>query len=290
MDVVLLFMRLEDKYWGLFLVALFFLFLYAQNRKQEKGTQTFLLLSVYGLVAYLLFLCPWIYEWITKLVPVLSDYYTVSHVQLVVPVLSIAGATALLLAENEGKGKRISLLIGLTALLYFAGDFAYLPSQEDGWKAKASSQEVEIFDLILEHAHQRGEEGKAYIWGMEEIMAKCRLYDAMLCPVYGKDIATVPEKYNEAQNMLYQGYARYDISGGTAINVSDQFDALALLPYQYEQEPCEYVILYDPKTQFEDYKEYFKKKEFDAVGHFSALGYEHVGSTKTMLLFYKKKG
>ena len=52
MDIMLYFMKLEDKYWGLFLVALFllYIFLFVQ-KKQEDGRW----LVLYGFLTYLVF-------------------------------------------------------------------------------------------------------------------------------------------------------------------------------------------------------------------------------------------
>ena len=292
MEVTLLFMKMEDKYWGLFLAALFFLFVLClmYKDKDEKKARNYLFLSLYGVIAYLLFLCPPVYAAVTKLCPQLSGYYELSHVQMMVPVMVIAAVMALEAARKEGKGRMAGLLAGFFVLLAATGDFAYVPAEDAKWQAECSLEEKEAFDLILRHAKDRDDDGRIRIWGMEELMAKSRLYDSDFQPLYGKDIGVSPEKYSALQQAMYQCYSAYDVVDGTAINIKDRLDALSGPPHQYAELDCEYVILHDPKKQFDDYEEFFKDDEFDAVSYFSALGYEAVGRTEHMLLFYRQEG
>lgn len=291
MDVILLFMKLEDKYWGVFLATLFFLYVYAlYQRKQKTPKKWAMFLACYGLIAYLLFLCPLTYQLVQRFAPSLSGYYELSHVQLMVPVMVMGGVAALFLAKEQGREKVVFLLIGFAALLLVTGDFAYVDPEPSGWEATCDKEEKKAFDLILAHAKETDTDGKVRIWGMEKLMAKSRLYDASFSPLYGKDIAKQPEKYSEALQMMYRGYSSYEIGTGTAINIGDQLDAIACLPDLYPEADCEYLILYNPKLQYEDYEEFFGKDGFDAVSRVCELGYEKVGKTKHLLLFYKQKG
>lgn len=281
-------MKMEDKYWGLFLAALFFFWAICRKGRKDNRRNVVLLL-VYALSAYAVFLCPLTYQWTAERFSALSTYYEISHVQLMVPVLVLAGTMAVTYAEKEGKGKGAILLAAFFAVLVVCGDFAYVPAVTSEWSAECNKEEREVFDQILQHAKDRGDE-EIRIWGMDEMMAKSRFYSDEFRPVYGKDMAENPQRYSQGAQMLYQGYSRYDVEDGTAINIGDQLDALGGLLYLYPETGCEYVILYDPAKQFEDYKEYFGENGFDAVARFSSLGYEPVGRTETMLLFYKQEG
>lgn len=291
MDVVVLFMKLEDKYWGIFLAALLFLYvLWMVSREKQASKKWAFFLAIYGIVSYLLFLCPLTYKAVQRFVPALSGYYELSHVQMMVPVLVLAAVSALELAGKEEGKRAMYLMVGFIFLFMAAGDISYITPEPTGWGAVCSKEEAQALDMILLHAEENGEEGKIRIWGMEELMAKSRLYDADFQPVYGKDIAEKPEKYSPSQQSMYQAYSSYDTENGTSINIGDQLDALAGLPYLLSDTDCEYVIFYDPQLQFEDYEEFFGESGFDAVGRVSALGYEPVGRTERLLLFYRQEG
>lgn len=291
MDVILLFMKLEDKYWGIFLVALFFLYLLRTEKKTEAGAaKKALFLAIYGLVSYLAFLCPLTYKAVLRFAPALADYYPLSHIQLAVPVMVLAGATALLLSEKEGKKRAVGLLIGFALLLAAAGDFAYLEPEPSTWSAVSDTEEAQAFDMMLVHAKENGEEGKLRIWGMEPLMAKSRIYDAAFQPLYGKDIAQNPEKYSQELQLMYQNYASYDNDNVTSINIGDQMDAIAGFPHLYQETDCDYLILYVPKHHYADYEKFFGEQEFDVKKRVCDLGYDAVGETEHLLLFYRQKG
>ncbi len=291
MDVVVLFMKLEDKYWGIFLAALFFLYVvWVDNRKTKIAKRWPLMFAVYGIVSYLIFLCPLTYKAVQKMAPSLSGYYEISHMQLVVPILTVAGTTALLIVNKESKKRAMCLLIGFALLLVAAGDFAYLSPETSGWAATCNEEEEQVLDAILAHAKENGEEGKLRIWGMEKLMAKSRLYEDAFVPIYGKDMGEHPERYNEQLQIMYQNYASYDRGDGSAINIGDQVDALACFPYLYPEVDCDYLILYNPEKQYADYAEFYGETGFDIEGRVCDLGYELVGKTDLMFVFYKQEG
>ena len=291
MDVILLFMKLEDKYWGIFLVSLFFLYLLWMEKKvEENAAKKMLFLSVYGLTSYLLFLCPLTYKAVLRFGPSLADYYPLSHIQLSAAVMMLAGTAALLLASREGKKRAAGLLLGLALLLVSAGDFAYLDPEPSTWRAVSDKEEAQAFDRMLVHAKENGEEGKLRIWGMEPLMAKSRLYDPAFQPLYGKDIADHPEKYSQELLLMYQNYASYDNENVTSINIGDQMDALAGFPNLYPEISCDYLILYAPEYHYADYHEFFGQQAFDVEERICALGYEPIGRTEHLLLFYRQEG
>ena len=290
MDVVVLFMKLEDKYWGIFLAALFFLYVvWMENKKPGKPRRWPFMFAVYGLISYLVFMCPLTYDAIQKFVPSLSAYYELSHMQLVVPILVVAGTTALLIANEQGKRRAMYLLIGLVFLFVAAGDFAYLSPETTGWTATCSKEEEQALDMILKHSRSK-KNGGVRIWGMEKLMAKSRLYDVAFHPIYGKDMGDHPEKYSEEMQTMYKNYAAYDKGDGSSINLGDQIDALACFPFLYPEVDCDYLILHDPEYQFEDYEKFYGETDFDMETRVCQLGYEFVGRTETMLLFYKQEG
>lgn len=291
MDVIVLFMKLEDKYWGIFLAALFLLYVvWLESRKKSYAKRWPLMFSVYGLVSYLVFLCPLTYQAVQKFVPGISEYYELSHVQLVVPILAVAGTTALVIVNHESRKRAMCLFLGFALLLAAAGDLAYISPETTGWKATCDKEEEQVLDMMLAHSDENGEDGKVRIWGMDKLMAKSRLYDDTFQPIYGKDMEEHPERYSEAMQTMYRNYAAYDKGDGTSVNLGDQIDALACFPYLYPETDCDYLILHSPEYQFEDYAQFYGESGFDMEDRVCPLGYEFVGRTETMLLFYRQEG
>ena len=89
---------------------------------------------------------------------------------------------------------------------------------------------------------------------------------------------------------MYQNYASYDNENVTSINIGDQMDAIAGFPYLYPETDCDYLILYVPKYHYADYEEFFGEKNFNVKKRVCALGYESVGRTEHLLLFYRQEG
>ena len=122
MDIMLYFMKLEDKYWGLFLAALFLLYiiLFVQ-KKQEDGRW----LVLYGFLTYLVFACPLAYRLFADYGGMEKTYYKVSHIELVVPVLCLA----LALAWQKIRVYRKKILplfeLGMVILFVFSGTLVY---------------------------------------------------------------------------------------------------------------------------------------------------------------------
>ena len=79
MDIMLYFMKLEDKYWGLFLAALFLLYIFLFVQKKENGRW----LVLYGFLTYLVFACPLAYRLFADYGGMEKTYYKVSHIELV---------------------------------------------------------------------------------------------------------------------------------------------------------------------------------------------------------------
>ena len=185
MDIMLYFMKLEDKYWGLFLAALFllYIFLFVQ-KKQEDGRW----LVLYGFLTYLVFACPLAYRLFADYGGMEKTYYKVSHIELVVPVLCLA----LALAWQKIRVYRKKILplfeLGMVILFVFSGTLVYTQAgSRMPVQGCYREQEKEAYDLMLADA---GDADAVTFWGPSELMAKSRIYSGRLQPIYGKDIAT----------------------------------------------------------------------------------------------------
>lgn len=181
MDIMLYFMKLEDKYWGLFLAALFllYIFLFVQ-KKQEDGRW----LVLYGFLTYLVFACPLAYRLFADYGGMEKNYYKVSHIELVVPVLCLA----LALAWQKIRVYRKKILplfeLGMVILFVFSGTLVYTQAgSRMPVQGCYREQEKEAYDLMLADA---GDADAVTFWGPSELMAKSRIYSGRLQPIYGK--------------------------------------------------------------------------------------------------------
>lgn len=291
MDVILYYMKLEDKYWGLFLVALFLLFSVALAKSGEER-KNYWFIAVYGLSAYLLFICPLTYRILIKIAPELSGYYELSHIELAVPVIAFAATIAAKKAWEQGKDKFGCFMIGMFLILFLAGDFVYLPTYKSEVRANRFQEEGEAFGILLAHAESRGDE-TIRLWAMDDFMAQSRLYQEDFRPVYGKDMEAHPENYSESLRNLHMAYNSYDSEKTNVVNLKEQLDALGSFPFLYPDVECEYFVIYNPEVQFSDeeaaaeYEKYVAVNDYDPRKNISGLGYEFIGETESYLLFYR---
>lgn len=270
MDIMLYFMKLEDKYWGLFLAALFLLYIFLFVQKKENGRW----LVLYGFLTYLVFICPLTYRLFADYGGMEKTYYKVSHIELVVPVLCLA----LTLAWQKIRGYRKKILplftLGMVLLFVFSGTLVYTQAgSRMPVQGCYREQEKEAYDLMLADA---GDADAVTFWGPSELMAKSRIYSGRLQPIYGKDIAASPDAYSGELQTLYQGYSSYEAKDSLLINKDEQLGAIANCLHLYPQIDCRYVVVYDPKQQGTD---------FDAEEIFTSLGYRFVGQTGELMLF-----
>lgn len=290
MEVILYYMQLEDKYWGLFLVALFLLFAVAADRKGDKAerqSRRYGFTALYGFVAYLLFLCPLTYMAVTRIAPGLSGYYELSHIELVVPVIALAATIGAEEARRQGKEKFRFFLIGFFVILIFAGDFVYMPTYTSETRANAFEEEQkQAYEMLLAHGRQRKDDSLR-LWAMEDFMAGSRLYDDTFCPIYGKDMGQKPENYGESLRNMYAAYSAYDSENSTVVNIKEQLDAVGSFPYLFPETEVEYVVVYNPVSQFVDYAAQVGDKDYKPAENFAGLGYETIGETENYLLFYR---
>lgn len=277
MKVLRYFMRYEDKYWGIFLVAILFLYLIANTKYVAKEKKRYYIIgAIYGAVSYLVFLCPWTYKLWETLGFDSARYYLLSISWMLIVWIPVAVAAAtnclgILYAEDTKKGmwKQVCLWIGVILLFAASGRFAYFHMDT---KPKVlgvyDEQQQKAYDLILQDAKERGFESDMTIWGPYDFMAKSRIYDARLTPIYGKDIVDDSAPYDTALRTLYNGYTAYEAEDELAENKDQQLAAIAYFMDAFVVAPCRYITVYDP------YQQGFS---IDAKTIFETYGYEMVG-------------
>ena len=292
MELTLYFIRLEDKYWGVFLLALFLLFY-----MQKKETQGLLKLAV---ILSCICICPLTAYGLTLLVPSLENYYSLWHL---VPTAVVVCAAISMLKEKwcDTRVKSVAFVVGVFAILFFAGEFAY--TSKDVWNDDASfvgKEQAKVYDMILEDMQKQG--GKqASLWGPQKLMADSRVYSANLCPIYGKDIGSGAIVYSESLKGMYQGYTTFELLEGPAENMEEQVMAISNCLNVFEDVSCDYVVMIKPAKKVENW-EYDKENlteakiaknealiemvlDIDTVGIFEQLGYVYVGDTDSLLVF-----
>lgn len=267
MKLTLYFMRLEDKYWGLFLIGLFVLFYL--RRKETKG------LLIFACAASLVCICPLTAYGLAKLLPAADEYYRLWHI---VPAGAVVCAALTLLFELLGQDRRRQVLfaLGVSALLFFAGEFAY--TSQDAWIDDATHlgrEEAAVYELLLADMQKEGKE-TAYFWGPQKVMADSRIYSAAFRPIYGKDIAAEDSDYSNERKSMYQGYEAYAAPDSPIDNKEEQVMAIANCLNVFPEITCDYVVLVNPAAQGAD---------VDPVWIFERLGYAYVGETETFQIF-----
>lgn len=299
MELTLYFMRLEDKYWGLFLLGVFVLFYL--GKKETKG------LLRLTLVTACVCLCPLTAYGLTLLFPSLKDYYHLWHM---VPAGVVVCAALTILSKEwcESRRRTAAFLLGVFVILYFAGEFAY--TSADAWNDDASflgKEEAGVYEMILEDMDKE-KKTDAALWGPYKIMADSRVYSFSLSPIYGKDIASGSTVYSDSLVSLYQGYSTYEAVEGPAENMEEQVMAIANCLNVFPEVSCDYVVMINPAAKVADWGEVSKEnakkadtvnetdaaneqalidkvRNIDTIWIFEELGYEYVGETESLLVF-----
>lgn len=291
MELTLYFMRLEDKYWGVFLLAVFVLFYL--GKKETKG-----LLWV-TLVAACICICPLTAYGITLLFPSLESYYPLWHM---VPSGVVVCAALTILKEQwcESKKRAAFFLTGAFVILFFAGEFAY--TSADAWNDDTSftgKEQAQVYDLILSDMEKQGKE-EASLWGPQKVMADSRVYSAVLYPVYGKDIGSEAAVYSDSLMSMYQGYTTFEAVEGPAENMEEQVMAIANCLNVFTDVSCDYVVMIKPAEKVENWESETqegtaaaqkeqelvqKVLDIDPVWIFEQLGYVYVGETDSLQVF-----
>ena len=287
-EIVLYFMRFEDKYWALFLAGLFLLFVLFLEEKDRKMRERICYVAGFGLFMHLLVFCPLAYDVVTRAFPALESYYETAHLIPCVTVLSFAATAVLLRLREEGFRRMVAMLLGLCLILSLAGDFAYIPFSEEQETYHCDKEEAQTLDMIIEHADSRGNTDTISIWGMEELMRKSPFYHTRFTPIYGKDISTDPEAYSEHIRSMRDGYEKYTRTENTGDDLRDYLDAIAGLWKLYDEVDCDYVIVYVPERQLERAGQEVTLQTEQACQAFEHAGFETVGSTRDKIVFCKK--
>ena len=267
MKLTLYFMRLEDKYWGLLIIGLFVLFYL--RRKETKG------LLIFACAASLVCICPPTAYGLSKFLPAADEYYRLWHI---VPAGVVVCVALTLLFELLGQDRKRQVLfaLGVFALLFFAGEFAY--TSQDAWNDDTTHlgrEETAVYELLLADMQKQGME-TAYLWGPQKVMADSRIYSVALRPIYGKDIASEESDYSNEQKSMYQGYETYAAPDSPIDNKEEQVMAIANCLNVFPEITCDYVVLVNPAAQGSD---------VDPVWIFERLGYAYVGETETFQIF-----
>lgn len=267
MKLTLYFMRMEDKYWGLFLMGLAVLF---GLRRKETGR-----LLALSLLLSLICICPVTAYGLSAVFPFLGEYYRLWH--LVPAGVVVCAALTLLYSLLSGEGRRQAVYaLGVFAILFFAGEFAY--TSRDAFnndRTFLGKEESGAYELVLRDMKEQGKE-TACLWGPYKVMADCRIYSPAFLPVYGKDIAMEESEYSDTLKSMYEGYTRLEEGDPAADNRDEQIMAVANCLNVFPEIPCDYVIMADPKTAGGD---------VDCVWIFEALGYVYVGEADTLQIF-----
>ena len=268
LKTILFYMRLEDKYWGVFFASLFVLFFLRD--KETKGLRSLALGSS--------LICPLTAYGLICLFPSLEGYYKLWHM---VPVAGVICTACIRSLEMIGKDRKKQVLFaaGIFVLLFFAGEFAY--TSKDAWNGDRTflgSDEVTAYEMILSDMDKKGKQ-EAHLWGPYKLMADSRVYHAAFQPVYGKDILHKTESYDETLVSMYQGYEKLFWPDQTAGQRLEQIEAVANFPNAFPDVRVDYVVIE---------KKAAEGSGADLPNLFESLGYETTGETDFCWVFFRK--
>lgn len=276
MKVTLYFMKLEDKYWGLFLIGLCLLiYISCDKDSRERAEGKYTGLMWIGLITSLICICPVTAYVLLSISPVFYEYYMLWHIVPAGVIVCVAAVYVL----GKFKENRVNSLVCMAAfflILFFAGDFVY--TSETLWDDEvvySEAEEAQVFKLLEKDMEEQGKE-QAYLWGPYKIMADSRTYSAKYLPVYGKDIAEPEGVYSDTLRSMYNGYTAYEAKDSPLDNKEEQVMAIANCLNVFPEINCDYVIMQHPKVQ---------GSGVDPVWIFEELGYAFVGETDTLQVF-----
>ena len=248
---VFYYMRLEDKYWVLFLAALILLYAmceYGKTAKQYAGR--ILYVVGYGLLSYVLVFNTPVYSFlVSRFTWLETSYYELSHIVMMVPVIAVALTSVALYFHKQDKKRVAYLMAGVVFVLGLAGDFVGAASAQTNIKYEFTDEEKQVYEMMLSHAREHGGKDAVTFWGMDELMRKSVFYEEELEPVYRNDIRTNPEKYDDGVREMHDGYQKYVEREYDADRNRDFAYAIAGLPYIHPEVDCDYVVVYRPEAQ-----------------------------------------
>lgn len=295
MELLYYFMTLEDKYWGLFLVALVVLLFLACRKRY--------FLASYGMLAYALLLCPAAVLCITRAFPYLESYYPIRWLCQTPVYICIAMTLVIENVKKEQDNKHLAgACLLLVLMLCLAGSPVFLQKVSDTAEQSAGSEEeayssfVEVYELLLQDMEKRGME-RAFIWGPTKWMQHARVYSAQFYPVYGKDMwdaaagQGLNASYSNDLKRLYEFYSMYEAVDGALENKEQQVEVLADAPNTVSEIECDYVVVYKGAAHWKSRGEKAESLEaLDVEGIFKSRNYELAGMTEDYYVFYRQAG
>lgn len=290
MELGYYFMTLEDKYWGLFLIALIVVFFLLGR---EKGFW-----AGYGIASYAFLLCPVTVFFFIKAFPTLQTYYPIRWLCQISLFICLAMTLVMKKVRKEqDKWHFIGAAGILVLMLFLAGTPVFMgENQVFAEKSGVSAEYEETYNIILSDMEKRGIQ-KAYIWGPKEWMADARVYSGDFYPIYGKDMwdgqagSGLNSSYSDSLRTLYEFYTMYETVDGALDNKWQQVEVLADTLNATGDVTCDYVVMYRGTGHWKERgKKVEKLSNVDVEGTFLSRNFEKVGMTENYYLFYKQAG
>lgn len=290
MELGYYFMNLEDKYWGLFLIALLVVFFFLGKKKG--------FFVGYGIFSYGFLLCPAAVFVMVKCFPNLESYYPFRWLCQISVFICVAMTLVIGKVKKEYDRKTLAFTVGILVLMLFlSGTPVFMGENQVSVNASGVDKEsMETYDLLLKDMEKRGLD-KAYIWGPQEWMEKARVYNGAFYPIYGKDMwdsqagEGLNSTYSESRKLLYEFYSTYEAVNGTLDNKWQQVEVLADTLNASEDVTCDYVVMHRGTNHWKERGKRVKKLgNVDVEGTFLSRNYELVGKTENYFLFYKQAG
>lgn len=274
--------KLDDHYWGIYLLSVFLLFAAAAGAGcfDQRQKKRFLFFGLYGALTFFPFFFSGLYKIAAPLFTESYRYQELSHLWLYPVIIPLVlGTAAYILGKKQNAAWKTAAFVFCIILLFAWSSRPVSLSfnakeRTDGF----FTQDQELaYDLILEDAESRGLYEIPF-WAGRDMMAKSRLYDVRLMPIYGKDIDLHPEKYSEELCGLLENYDLYEAKADHIGSKEDQLGAIANCPNIYDSVYLEYVVITDPNAQGAD---------IDADTIFNAMGYETVGQAGKYIVYHR---
>ncbi|MBO4337884.1 MAG: hypothetical protein J5842_07395 [Lachnospiraceae bacterium] len=274
--------KLEDQYWGLYLVAVLIGFAVVW-KKYGAGR----ILPLYGVFSFFPFFASPLFYLTAPLFRETYKYEELSHAWLypvLLPLIFAMIPDLVMKCSGEDKKKNLRVLAGIVIVFFialcWAGDPMILGLPEEKTEdVFFASDEKKAYDMILEDAQLSGIE-QPVIWADAAFMAKSRIYDIRILPLYGKDITEHPEKYSPELVSLKETFDLFEEKADHVKGKEDQIGAVANALNLYEGIWCDYVVIDDPALMGAD---------VDSDSIFEQLGYVTVGDSGGSLI-YRRTG
>lgn len=290
-DVIGYFMKLEEKYWGLFFISLLVLFFFLDWKKRK--------IISYGIVSYAFFLFPLTIYAMVKFFPGLILYYPIRWICQMLLFICLAITTIIVSLIEKGQKKEAIVLFGAFICLIFLSGVPVFLADNDVINHESGLEQdfIKGYHIMAEDMNKNNLE-QAYIWGPKEWMSQSRIYNTNLRPIYGKDIwddspLLVKSQYEEEREKLYQFYSYYEAEDSPVVNKEEQLNALIGALLIYSDIPCDYIAVFKSNQYWLEKQEDEKDKEEvietvkepDVIDVFTRNGYEFVGEAGNLFIF-----